>query len=89
VIRDDAALDEVLDALEKAEALARRAAHALSEAEEAVEENATSRAEVDACRARLEAAETLVAELRRRRQAAENALDWYEVLRVHARRVNG
>jgi hypothetical protein len=60
--RDDAALDEILDELEHAEGRARRAVHALAEAEEnAVEEDAASRAGVGACRARLEAAGDRVA----------------------------
>ena len=86
MIRDDAALDEILDELEHAEAGARRAAHALAEAEEAEEEDAASRAGVDACRVRLEAAEALVAELRRRRRELEGELDRLEVVLVHARR---
>src|SRR4051794_41856149 len=89
MIRDDAALDEILDELEHAEAGARRAAHALAEAEEAAEEDAASRAEVDACRARLEAAEALVAELRRRRQASGGGPDRLGEVRGGAPRGRG
>ncbi|HEY0408849.1 MAG TPA: hypothetical protein VGE42_01135, partial [Candidatus Dormibacteraeota bacterium] len=71
-------IDALLDALEKAEARARRALRTVCELEERA-----------AALARMEAAEAWGDVLRQRRRVAEGALDRLDTLRVHARRARG
>ena len=81
-----ATLAALLDEQEAAEAAVRRAAFALSEAEELAEEDAPARATVGVCQARLESAELRLAEVRERRRRIEAEMEPGEVLRAHVRR---
>jgi exonuclease VII small subunit len=85
----DAGLETVLDALERGEALVRRATWLVAELEEALDEGQASRDELAAALLELERAEALADKLRRKRAEAEAAMDRHAVLMAHGRRARG
>jgi hypothetical protein len=82
-----AALEAVLDELERGEAVLRRARRLVCELGEGIEEGEVGRYELAAALAGLEAAGSWVDALLLKRRELEAGLDRLEVTRVHAARL--